>query len=69
MALIDTWELMPPSMSAEKDEIRKMFHDLIDAMLPYQDEKTGMWHQVINLPNIAPTTWRSRAAPSLPTPS
>ncbi len=31
-----------------------MFHDLIDAMLPYQDEKTGMWHQVINLPNIAP---------------
>ena len=54
MALIDTWELMPPSMSAEKDEIRKMFHDLIDAMLPYQDEKTGMWHQVINLPNIAP---------------
>lgn len=41
-------------MSAEKDEIRKMFHDLIDAMLPYQDEKTGMWHQVINLPNIAP---------------
>ena len=54
MALIDTWELMPPSMSAEKDEIRKMFHDLIDSMLPYQDEETGMWHQVINLPNIAP---------------
>ena len=23
-------------------------------MLPYQDEKTGMWHQFINLPNIAP---------------
>ena len=23
-------------------------------MLPYQDTETGMWHQVINLPNIAP---------------
>ena len=54
MALIDTWELMPPSMSAEKDGLRSMFVDLIDSMLPYQDAKTGMWHQVINLPNIAP---------------
>ena len=54
MALIDTWELMPHSMSAEKDELRRMFQELIDAMLPYQDEETGMWHQVINLPNIAP---------------
>lgn len=55
MALIDTWELMPPSMSAEKDEIRKMFHDLIDAMLPYQDEKTGMWHRSSTCP-ISPLT-------------
>ena len=54
MALIDTWELMPRSMSREKDALRRMFQELIDAMLPYQDEKTGMWHQVINLPNIAP---------------
>ena len=54
MALIDTWELMPPSMSAEKDGLRRMFSDLVDAMLPYQDAETGMWHQVINLPNIAP---------------
>lgn len=54
MALIDTWELMPPSMSAEKDALRRMFRELIDAMLPYQDVETGMWHQVINLPNIAP---------------
>lgn len=54
MALIDTWELMPRSMSAEKDTLRQMFQDLVDAMLPYQDPETGMWHQVINLPNIAP---------------
>lgn len=54
MALIDTWELMPANMSAEKDALRRMFADLIDAMLPYQDPATGMWHQVINMGRIAP---------------
>lgn len=54
MALIDTWELMPASMSEEKDTLRQMFQELIDAMLPYQDPATGMWFQVINLPKIAP---------------
>ena len=54
MALVDTWELMPASMSGERDILRRMFRELIDAMLPYQDGETGMWSQVINLPNIAP---------------
>lgn len=54
MALIDTWELMPPSMSGERDALRRMFQELMDAMLPYQDPQTGMWYQVINLPRIAP---------------
>ncbi|KAA8830230.1 glycoside hydrolase family 105 protein [Bifidobacterium tissieri] len=54
MALIDTWELMPASMSGERDVLRRMFVELIDAMLPYQDPDTGMWHQVINLGRIAP---------------
>ncbi|MCH4179831.1 MAG: glycoside hydrolase family 88 protein [Atopobiaceae bacterium] len=54
MALVDTWEIMPPSMSAERDELRSMFKDLIDSMLPYQDAETGMWHQVINMPKCKP---------------
>ena len=54
MSLIDTWELMPASMSAERDELRRMFNELIDSMLSYQDPETGMWHQVINLPNVKP---------------
>lgn len=53
MALIDTWELMPASMSAERDELRRMFNELIDAMLIYQDKNTGMWCQVINLPEVS----------------
>lgn len=54
MALADTWEIMPDSMSAERDILQTMFRELIDAMLPYQDEKTGMWYQVINLGGIHP---------------
>lgn len=54
MALVDTWEIMPDSMTEEKKELKEMFQELIDAMLPYQDEETGMWYQVINLGGIKP---------------
>ena len=54
MAIADTWEIMPESMSAERDELKEMFCELIDAMLPYQDEESGMWYQVINLGGIKP---------------
>lgn len=54
MALVDTWELMPASMSWERDVLRQMLQDLMDAMEPYRDPATGMWHQVINFPGIAP---------------
>ncbi|KAB8288910.1 glycoside hydrolase family 88/105 protein [Bifidobacterium avesanii] len=54
MALVDTWEILPASMSGERDALRRMFRELVDAMLPYRDAQTGMWRQVINLPNIAP---------------
>ncbi len=54
MALIDTMEVMPESMSAEKQELNRIYKELIDAMLPYQDEETGMWYQVVNRGGIAP---------------
>ena len=54
MALIDTWEILPASMGAGREQLRGALTELIDAMLPYQDEQTGMWHQVINVPNIEP---------------
>jgi unsaturated rhamnogalacturonyl hydrolase len=54
MALCDTWEIMPEAMSQERDGLAKMFVELIDAVLPYQDEKSGMWYDVINLGRIAP---------------
>ena len=31
-----------------------MYKELIDAMLPYQDQATGMWYQVVNRGGIAP---------------
>lgn len=54
MALIDTMEVMPSSLSAEKENLKRIYNELIDAMLPYQDEETGMWHQVVNYGGIKP---------------
>ena len=54
MALIDTMEVMPDSMSAQKERLNVIYRELIDAMLPYQDQATGMWYQVVNRGGIAP---------------
>lgn len=54
MALIDTVEIMPDSLAPERDELSRIYRELIDSMLPYQDEKTGMWYQVVNRGRISP---------------
>ena len=55
MALIDTMEVMPEeTLGAEKKELNRIYKELIDSMLPYQDEKTGMWYQVVNRGGIRP---------------
>ena len=54
MALIDTMEVMPESMKEEKENLGRIYHELIDSMLPYQDEETGMWYQVVNRGGIRP---------------
>ena len=46
MALIDTMEVMPESMACQKARLNAIYKELIDAMLPYQDQATGMWYQV-----------------------
>ena len=54
MALIDTMEIMPESLSKEKARLNAIYKELIDSMLPYQDEETGMWYQVVNHGGIKP---------------
>lgn len=54
MALIDTMEVMPESMGTEKAELNRIYKELIDSMLPYQDEESGMWYQVVNRGGIMP---------------
>ena len=54
MALIDTMEIMPKSLSKEKARLNAIYKELIDSMLPYQDEETGMWYQVVNRGGIKP---------------
>lgn len=53
MALIDTMEVMPKTMDAEKGRLNTIYKELIDSMLPYQDI-SGMWYQVVNRGGIAP---------------
>lgn len=54
MALIDTMEVMPGSMAREKSRLGSIYTELINSMLPYQDEATGMWYQVVNRGGIKP---------------
>ncbi len=54
MALIDTVEIMPDSMEKERSRLSGIYRELIDSMLPYQDEETSMWYQVVNRGGITP---------------
>lgn len=54
MALIDTMEAMPENLKSDKQKLNQIYKELIDSMLPYQDEDTGMWYQVVNLGGIKP---------------
>lgn len=55
MALIDTMEVMPEAtLGTEKKELNRIYKELVDSMLPYQDEESGMWYQVVNRGGIKP---------------
>ena len=51
MALVDTAELMT---GEPRKRLSAMYRELIDAMLPYQDQASGMWYQVVNRGGIEP---------------
>ena len=48
MALLDTVEKMDDQIFYEYRRLMSIFKDVIDSMLKYQDEETGMWYQVID---------------------
>lgn len=54
MALIDTLEILPDREATARQELSRIYRELIEAMLPYQDETTGMWYQVVNFDGIKP---------------
>lgn len=54
MALVDTIEVMPDTMAKEKSDLARIYKELIDSILPYQDEETSMWYQVVNRGGIRP---------------
>lgn len=54
MSLVDTIEIMPDSLESERIELTRIYSELIDSILPYQDKETGMWYQVVNRGGIKP---------------
>lgn len=53
MALVDTIEIMPEGLSAERDELTKYYQELADAMIQYQDI-SGMWYQIVDQKDCPP---------------
>ena len=51
MALLDTLTNASDKGSDNWKKLEKMFIDLIDSMLKFQDDETGMWFQVPNYPH------------------
>lgn len=48
VALLDEWEFLPESMAEGKAELARIATDLLKALLPWQDEQTGLWYQVVD---------------------
>lgn len=48
VAMVDVLERMDECLYAELRDIQDMLKDAVEAMLPYQDEETGMFWQVID---------------------
>ena len=47
VALLDELVYLPEDHK-DRPEIIRMIVDLLTALVPYQDEKTGLWYQVVN---------------------
>ena len=48
MALLDTYDKADEDESEVRDFLKKALCELVEAMIRYQDEKSGMWYQVVN---------------------
>jgi Predicted unsaturated glucuronyl hydrolase involved in regulation of bacterial surface properties, and related proteins len=53
MALVDSIEIFPDSLAKEKEHLKQIYKELIDAMLKYQDE-SGMWYQIVDMAGVEP---------------
>lgn len=48
VALLDELDFIPESMVQERQELARIATDLLRALLPWQDEQTGLWYQVVD---------------------
>ncbi|MDO4327726.1 MAG: glycoside hydrolase family 88 protein [Lachnospiraceae bacterium] len=50
MALIDCYEIMPQTESESRSVLKKLYQNLVDAVLRCQDKETGLFYQLTVLP-------------------
>lgn len=48
MACVDTLELVSRGWETEKKRLNRMFRDLMDAVIRFQEKESGMWYQVMD---------------------
>ncbi len=51
MALADVYDLMPEERTADREELAREWKTALDGMLEWQDERSGLFYQVPNLPD------------------
>ncbi|KAF1301898.1 glycosyl hydrolase family 88 [Enterococcus sp. JM9B] len=54
MSLVECCELFDGKYMAEREELQTVLTDLVDALVYYQDDKTGMWYQIIDKGELVP---------------
>jgi unsaturated rhamnogalacturonyl hydrolase len=50
MAFVDVLDFLPEDHK-DREKIIDMYKNLTDALLRFQDEETGLWYQVVNMPD------------------
>ncbi|MDQ8205372.1 glycoside hydrolase family 88 protein [Pelagicoccus sp. SDUM812003] len=63
MALVDVLEMLPED-SEESKQMQRLLNDLAEALVKVQDPETGVWYQILNMPD-APGNYLESSASSM----
>ncbi|MCL2588398.1 MAG: glycoside hydrolase family 88 protein [Oscillospiraceae bacterium] len=53
MALVDCYEIMHAEAAEDRRFLQEMLQETLDGLLPYRDPSTGLFYQLVDLPDVA----------------